>query len=66
MVSNRPTVPDLLTLVPDGNPKLILRYCFDELHLSVEETESDVNAALKLISSIDWLLRGGKVLRTEA
>ena len=61
MSSPPPTLPDLLSLIPEGNPKLVLRYCFDTLGLSVEETENTVNAALKLISSIDWLLRGGKI-----
>lgn len=52
-------LPDLLSLIPEGNQKLVLRYCFDTLGLSVEETERTINAAYKLISSIDYLLRCG-------
>jgi hypothetical protein len=53
-------LPDLLALIPEGNPKLILRYCFDTLQLSIEETDKAISATSKLISSIDWLLRAGE------
>ena len=52
-------LPDLLTFVPEGKAKTVLRFCFDTLNLSVEETERTPSAAYKLISSIDYLLRAG-------
>ena len=59
MSSQPPKLPDLLSLIPEGNAKLVLRYCFDDLQLSVEETDKVIYAASKLIGSIDYLLRGG-------
>lgn len=53
------SLPDLLSLIPEGDAKKVLRFCFDNLTLSVEETERTLNAAWKLVSSIDWLLRAG-------
>lgn len=53
------TLPDLMSLIPERQPKAVLRCCFDTLNLSIQDTERTVNAASKLISSIDRLLRGG-------
>jgi hypothetical protein len=55
------TVPNLLSLIPEGNPKLIIRFCFDDLNLSVCEAERDITAARRMISSMDWLMRGGDI-----
>jgi hypothetical protein len=54
-----PSLPDLLSLIPEGNAKLIVLHCFDALNLSVEDAEMEIGAALKLVSALDWLLRGG-------
>jgi len=59
-------LPDLLGLIPEGDAKLVLCYCFDTLQLSVEETEKVIYAASKLISSIDWLLRGASYNSTDS
>jgi hypothetical protein len=59
-------VPYLLNLIPEGNAKLVIRYCFDTLNLSVEETDKALMAASKLVASIDWLLRGGQFSSTES
>ena len=66
MSSQPPSLTDLLNLVPEGNPKLLVRYCFETLNLSVREADDDLHAAWKVVSSIDWILRGGRLNNSDS
>ena len=57
-------VPDLMTLIPEGDSRQVILYCLNTLNLSVWEAEEVLTAAPRLISSLDWLLRGGDFLST--
>ncbi len=52
-------IPDLLSIVAEGDPKRLVCYCLNDLGPSIGETEKLVRAALHIASSMDWLLRGG-------
>jgi hypothetical protein len=55
---------NLLELIPDTPSGKIVRYCFDELVLSSEETTVALRDAYRFARAIDLLLRGA-VIRPE-
>jgi len=61
-----PKLPDLLSLIPEGHAKTILRFGFDELGLSSEEIEAVLYDAHKLSRAISLLLSGGILSKETA
>lgn len=58
------TLPDLLSMIPDGRAKAVLRFGFDELHLSSEEIQAVLYDAHRLSRALGLLLAGG-ILSTD-
>ena len=57
-------LPDLISLIPEGQPKAVIRYCIGNLHLSVAEMDAVLYDAQRLSAALKLLLAGG-VLSTE-
>jgi hypothetical protein len=60
-----PSLTDLLSLIPDGHPKAILRFCLSNLQLSSEEVQAVLYDAHEISRALGILLSGG-VLSKDA
>ncbi len=52
-------LPDMLSLVPEGQAKRVISFCLDTLNLSVSEMDKVLYDSSKLASALDTLLAGG-------
>lgn len=52
-------LPDLLSLLPEGNAKAVLRFGFDELGLSSDEIQAVLYDAHRISRALGLLLSGG-------
>lgn len=60
-----PCLPDLLSLIPEGNPKRVIRFALDDLGLSSEEVPRVLADAQMLSDAIKLLMGGGMLTRDE-
>jgi hypothetical protein len=61
-----PGLPDLLSLIPEGHPKAVLRFGFDQLGLSSEEIQAVLFDAHRLSRALGLLLSGGILSTAES
>jgi hypothetical protein len=61
---NAPGLPDLLSLIPEGHAKAVLRFGFNDLGLSSEEIQAVLYDAHALSRAVGLLL-SGRVLSDE-
>lgn len=52
---------DLISLMPDNNVKRVVRYCLDEIGLSLDETERVLYDATQIIGAVHILTAGRAV-----
>ena len=50
---------DLLSLIPEGRAKAVLRFAFDDLHLSSEDIKAVLHDAHRMAQALSLLLSGG-------
>jgi len=53
------TIPDFLSLIPEGYAKQVVLYCVNSLALSIEDTHLVLYDASNLAQAINYLLAGG-------
>lgn len=56
-----PRLPDLLSLIPEGNPRKVLQFALNDLGLSSDEIPRVLYDAQRLSEAVLTLLEGGKL-----
>lgn len=57
-MTGQPRVPDILEFVPDSPADRCVRFCFDVMHLSIDQTSGVLYDATKIAQAIQLITDG--------